>query len=156
MGQSIRTSSDCFAESICRGVMASPKKLLTADGYDLQFGTNVIGMPHYYYFLVGYRWQELHEIGHYYLTKQLLPVLLAGAQSENNPDKKVRVVNTSSFSHFQSPKFDLEPIKDGPGRKKYSSYSLYGLSKLVKIMLFLLVGLIQVIGEYPFRKWTGA
>lgn len=34
---------DCTLNIQCRGVMWAPTELLTADGYDLQFGTNVVG-----------------------------------------------------------------------------------------------------------------
>ena len=43
-----------------RGVMLPPIEQLTADGYDLQFGTNVLG--------------------HYYLTTLLLPTLISTAK----------------------------------------------------------------------------
>ncbi|KAG6857165.1 hypothetical protein H0H87_008735 [Tephrocybe sp. NHM501043] len=45
------------------GVMILPVELLTEQGYDLQFGTNVLG--------------------HFYLTKLLLPALLSGAKSSS-------------------------------------------------------------------------
>src|ERR1700683_4380691 len=54
------------------GVMVPPIEQLTEDGYDLQFGTNVVG--------------------HYYFTMLLMPVLLAG--TETSGDGKARVVNT--------------------------------------------------------------
>ncbi|KAJ7695142.1 NAD-P-binding protein [Mycena rosella] len=59
------------------GVMFPPWEKTTVDGYDLQFGTNVLG--------------------HFYLTKLLLPQLIAGAQSSS--DGKARVINTSSMGH---------------------------------------------------------
>ncbi|OJA14188.1 hypothetical protein AZE42_06507 [Rhizopogon vesiculosus] len=59
------------------GVMFPPVDLLTTDGYDLQFGTNVLG--------------------HFYFTKLLLPALIATAKSA--PDSKARVITTSSSAH---------------------------------------------------------
>src|ERR1700726_112555 len=53
------------------GVMALPKRQATADGFEMQFGTNYLG--------------------HYALTAQLLPLLRRG----NQP----RVVNLSSLTH---------------------------------------------------------
>ena len=53
-----------------------PPDLVTVDGYDLQFGTNVLG--------------------HYYLTTLLLPILLSTAKV--SPNGQVRVVNVSSGS----------------------------------------------------------
>ncbi|KAF8601566.1 NAD(P)-binding protein [Ceratobasidium sp. AG-I] len=58
------------------GVMAPPVDMKTANGYDLQFGTNVLG--------------------HYLFTISLLPVLIHTAQTHG----PVRVVNTSSIGHW--------------------------------------------------------
>ncbi|KAF7331531.1 NAD(P)-binding protein [Mycena kentingensis (nom. inval.)] len=57
------------------GVMQPPISEFTAQGYDLQFGTNVLA--------------------HFYLTTLLLPALLAGAT--HSADSKARVVNTASL-----------------------------------------------------------
>ncbi|KAF9232100.1 hypothetical protein BU15DRAFT_81613 [Melanogaster broomeanus] len=93
------------------GVMAPPIDQLTDDGYDLQFGTNVLG--------------------HFYLTKLVLPVLLSTAKSA--PDGIARVVNTSSNGHwFGNLKFDT--WRDGPARRKQSKFSLYGQSKTGNIV----------------------
>ncbi|KAG6808463.1 hypothetical protein H0H92_004035, partial [Tricholoma furcatifolium] len=88
------------------GVMIPPIELLTEQGYDLQFGTNVLG--------------------HFYLTKLLLPALLAGAKSSS--DGKARVVNTSSSAHM-SGALDFNTFKDSPKRKKTASFTLYAQSK---------------------------
>ncbi|KIJ62658.1 hypothetical protein HYDPIDRAFT_94215 [Hydnomerulius pinastri MD-312] len=88
------------------GVMFPPVKEVTSDGYDLQFGTNVLG--------------------HYYFTKLLLPALTSTARS--SPDGKARVVTVSSSMHMMSGlKFDA--FKDTPARKKMSRYTLYAQSK---------------------------
>jgi hypothetical protein len=89
--------------------------------------------------------------GHFYLTTLLLPILLSTAQSDSNAEKKVRVVNVSSFTHILSPALDFEALKDGKGRNKYSTTDLYNLSKLVRILPLasafpdLLVSLFRVI-----------
>ncbi|KAF9230157.1 hypothetical protein BU15DRAFT_91176 [Melanogaster broomeanus] len=62
------------------GVLMPPMDQLTDDGYDLQFGTNVLG--------------------HFYFTKLVLPLLLSTAKSA--PDGIARVVNTSSNGHWLS------------------------------------------------------
>ncbi|KAI6002013.1 NAD(P)-binding protein [Pisolithus albus] len=76
------------------GVMHPPVELLTDDGYDLQFGTNVLG--------------------HFYLTKLLLPTLLSTATS--SPVGTVRVVNTSSTAHWLG-SLDFDTFKDTPKRR---------------------------------------
>jgi len=93
------------------GVMFPPKHQVTADGYDLQFGTNVLG--------------------HFYFTKLLLPTLIATAQSY--PGVGGRIVNVSSAVHYQTLNFNT--FKDGPTRKKVSSELLYAQSKFGNIVL---------------------
>ncbi|KAG2034533.1 hypothetical protein BDR03DRAFT_924035 [Suillus americanus] len=88
------------------GVMFPPKEWLTVDGYDLQFGTNVLG--------------------HFYFTKLLLPTLIATAKSA--PDGKARVITTSSSAHVLNG-LTFSAFKDSPARKKMSTAQLYGQSK---------------------------
>ena len=91
--------------------MAPPIDMVTDDGYDLQFGTNVVG--------------------HFYFTKLVLPILLSTAKSSS--DGAVRVVNTSSNGHlFGGLKYDT--MKDGPARKKAGIWELYGQSKTVSFL----------------------
>lgn len=93
------------------GVMFPPKDWLTTDGYDLQFGTNVLG--------------------HFYFTKLLLPTLIATAKSA--PDGKARVITTSSSAHFFKG-LTFSTFKDSPARKKLSTTDLYGQSKTGNIV----------------------
>ncbi|KII88444.1 hypothetical protein PLICRDRAFT_176032 [Plicaturopsis crispa FD-325 SS-3] len=88
------------------GVMKPPIDQTTADGYDLQFGTSVLG--------------------HFYFTKLLLPILTSTAA--NSPEKSVRVVNLSSILHYLYP-LDFDTFKDGPKRRKRSGDALYCQSK---------------------------
>lgn len=101
-----RILSDIFPPS---GVMAPPIDQLTRDGYDLQFGTNVMGP--------------------YVLTKRLLPLLIAGAKSAD--DKRARVVNTSSTAQLFTDTIHFEGLGDVPLRKKLGSSQMYMESKLV-------------------------
>ncbi|KAF8231776.1 NAD(P)-binding protein [Tricholoma matsutake] len=95
------------------GVMLPPIEKVTAQGYDLQFGTNVLG--------------------HFYLTKLLMPLLLSGAKS--SPDGKSRVVNVSSVGHIMASNLDFNTFKDGPARRRPSVRSLlYGQSKFGNIV----------------------
>lgn len=96
------------------GVMVPPIELVTADGYDLQFGTNVLG--------------------HYYFTKLLLPILISTAKA--TPEGKVRVVNLASCAHLFGG-LDFNTFKDGPARKKCSRTSLYNQSKFGNVVLAL-------------------
>ncbi|KAI0061200.1 NAD(P)-binding protein [Artomyces pyxidatus] len=104
------------------GVMFSPTEMMTAQGYDLQFGTNVLG--------------------HFFFTNLLIPVLLRTARGEvTGTPCNVRVVNLASMAHV------LYPIPEGirwetlvkgedatPSRKKMGPQSLYGQSKLGNIL----------------------
>ncbi|KAJ4470215.1 NAD(P)-binding protein [Lentinula aciculospora] len=94
------------------GVAAPPKDMFTAQGYDLQFGTNTLG--------------------HFLFTTLLLPVLLATAKTTS--DNKVRVVHTSSYAHNFYPKMNFNSFKDGPARTKMSNMQLYGQSKAGNIL----------------------
>ncbi|EGO20387.1 hypothetical protein SERLADRAFT_477926 [Serpula lacrymans var. lacrymans S7.9] len=96
------------------GVMIPPIEQLTADGYDLQFGTNVLG--------------------HFFFTQLLLPLLLSSAQS--SPDGKVRVVNTSSAGHSLG-SLDYATVRDGPERKKKGTMMLYSQSKFGNVVFAL-------------------
>lgn len=95
------------------GIMMTPMNLLTAQGYDAQFGTNVLG--------------------HFYLTKLLLPLLLETAKT--SPNKHARIIHTSSLMHWLVDTVDLETLKDTPKRKKMSKDGLYSQSKLGNILL---------------------
>ncbi|KAJ7197769.1 hypothetical protein GGX14DRAFT_526004 [Mycena pura] len=92
------------------GVMVPSIEQLTAQKYDLQFGTNVLG--------------------HFYLTKLLLPMLLATA----TPDAPARVINTSSFMAHLVSSVDFNTVKESPKRKKVSTTKLYGQSKLGNVL----------------------
>ncbi|KAJ6618156.1 hypothetical protein B0H10DRAFT_2030840 [Mycena sp. CBHHK59/15] len=87
------------------GIMTPPLELVTPGGYDLTFGTNVLG--------------------HFYLTKLLLPTLIATAAT--NPGAG-RVVTLTSMIHYLSVP-DYKTFKDGPARLKANPSDLYSQSK---------------------------
>ncbi|KZV84369.1 NAD(P)-binding protein [Exidia glandulosa HHB12029] len=95
------------------GVMACPVEMITSDGYDLQFGTNVIG--------------------HWYFTTLLLPTILATADA--NPAEKPRIVNVTSNGHRCHPSIDYDILRDGPKRHAMSTVKLYGQSKFGNIVV---------------------
>ncbi|KAF8500404.1 NAD-P-binding protein [Russula emetica] len=100
------------------GVMYTPVDRITEQGYDMQFGTNVLG--------------------HFYLTKLLLPILTATAK--NSPAGAVRVVNVSSVGHYRGAPEGIRWSSVSPGndaleaRKKLGTTRLYGQSKLGNIL----------------------
>lgn len=95
------------------GVMFTDMNLLTADGYDLQFGTNVLG--------------------HYYLTELLLPALVEGAKSSS--DGVSRVVNVSSGIQYWG-ELNFDTFADTPQRRKWfgRQYRLYAQSKFANVV----------------------
>jgi NAD(P)-dependent dehydrogenase (short-subunit alcohol dehydrogenase family) len=111
--------------------MGPPIEMLTADGYDLQFGTNVLG--------------------HFYFTKLLLPLLISTAKA--SPDSNARVVNTASVGHMFTCKLDFETFKDGPKRRKMATESLYFQSKFVSALPHVSdVVLTYLIGQRRIRN----
>ncbi|PCH41871.1 NAD(P)-binding protein [Wolfiporia cocos MD-104 SS10] len=94
------------------GVMWCPLDLLSTDGYDLQFATNVLG--------------------HYYFTKLLLPSLLAG--KETAPDHHARIIHTSSSGAYLYT-INWESFRDGPARRKMSTEQLYYQTKFANVLV---------------------
>ncbi|CAK5276294.1 unnamed protein product [Mycena citricolor] len=94
------------------GVMDPPVDQLTSQGYDLQFGTNVLG--------------------HFYLTQLLLPTLLSTAQLSS--DGKTRVIHTASLGNVFAPSLDFSTFRDDPKRQKMGSTKLYNQSKLGNVI----------------------
>ncbi len=101
-----------YPELASRGVMWCPVTDVTADGYDMQFGTNVLG--------------------HFLLTQLLLPALLKG--KESSPDHHARIVTTSSAYAYVG-HIDFDTLKDGPARRKLSTTALYCQSKLGDVLV---------------------
>eukprot|EP01112_Ceratiomyxa_fruticulosa_P010367 TRINITY_DN2741_c0_g1_i1.p1 TRINITY_DN2741_c0_g1~~TRINITY_DN2741_c0_g1_i1.p1 ORF type:complete len:340 (-),score=80.20 TRINITY_DN2741_c0_g1_i1:423-1370(-) len=96
------------------GIMGTPFAL-TPDGYEEQFGTNVVG--------------------HFALTKLLLPVLEKTAAE--NPPGTVRIINTSSKAHDMTPPdgIHLEDITLQNSGLWFLEWKRYGQSKLGNILL---------------------
>jgi len=94
------------------GVMACPTDLLTAEGYDMQFGTNVLG--------------------HWLFTKLLLPALIAG--KETSPDHHTRVIHTSSSGSYMYT-LNFDSFVPGPARDKMHTWLLYAQSKFGNVVV---------------------
>jgi NAD(P)-dependent dehydrogenase (short-subunit alcohol dehydrogenase family) len=88
------------------GVMAVPKRQETADGFEMQFGTNVLG--------------------HFALTGLLLPALELGA-ADREPS---RVVTIASIAHKRT----TLQLDDLQSLKSYSPMRVYQQSKLGDLM----------------------
>src|ERR1700723_1767188 len=89
------------------GVMAPPKRLETADGFELQFGTNVLG--------------------HFALTAMLMPALgLAAKESSDRP----RVVTIASIAHKRG-QLNFDHLQS---TKSYGPMRAYQQSKLADLM----------------------
>jgi NAD(P)-dependent dehydrogenase (short-subunit alcohol dehydrogenase family) len=89
------------------GVMAPPRRLETADGFELQFGTNVLG--------------------HFALTGILLPAFEMAAHS--SPDRP-RVVTVASIAHKQG-RLDFDDLQ---AIRHYGPMRAYRQSKLANLM----------------------
>jgi NAD(P)-dependent dehydrogenase (short-subunit alcohol dehydrogenase family) len=89
------------------GVMAPPKRLQTADGFELQFGTNVLG--------------------HFALTALLMPALEQAAAA--SPDKP-RVVTLASIAHKRG-QLNFDDLQSA---KTYSPMKAYQQSKLADLI----------------------
>jgi NAD(P)-dependent dehydrogenase (short-subunit alcohol dehydrogenase family) len=92
------------------GVMALPRRTLTEDGFEMQFGTNVLG--------------------HFALTGLLWPVL---EQAAAEPGEAPRVVTIASIAHKRT-HLDLEDLQSA---RAYSPMRAYQQSKLANLMLSL-------------------
>jgi NAD(P)-dependent dehydrogenase (short-subunit alcohol dehydrogenase family) len=84
------------------GVMMPPTRRLTADGFELQFGTN--------------------HLGHFALTAQLLPLLRAGTAP--------RVVSVSSGAH-QTGRIRFDDLQWERGYSPWAAYSQSKLANLM-------------------------
>jgi NAD(P)-dependent dehydrogenase (short-subunit alcohol dehydrogenase family) len=93
------------------GVMAPPKRLETTDGFEIQFGTNVLG--------------------HFALTGLLMPQLERAAVSERS-----RVVTVASIAH----KRGRLNFNDLQSTRRYSPMQSYQQSKLADLMFALELG----------------
>jgi len=92
------------------GVMAPPQRLQTADGFELQFGTNVLG--------------------HFALTGLLFPALQQAAAESSEPP---RVITIASIAHKRG-RLNFDDLQY---TQNYSPMKTYQQSKLANLMLAL-------------------
>ncbi|KAJ9148791.1 NAD(P)-binding protein [Coniochaeta hoffmannii] len=94
------------------GIMATPPGQ-TAEGYEIQFGTN--------------------HVGHFLLTKLLLPVLRATAARPEKPDVRVVVLTSAGMGMAPSSGFDESWLRtDG---RAVATWTRYGQSKLANALM---------------------
>ena len=91
------------------GVMAPKRRLQTKDGFEIQFGTNVLG--------------------HFVLTALLLPALVRAAAA--NKAQRPRVVTLASIAHKRG-RLNFDDLQS---TKDYKPMEAYGQSKLAGLML---------------------
>jgi NAD(P)-dependent dehydrogenase (short-subunit alcohol dehydrogenase family) len=92
------------------GVYRPKHRMETADGFELQFGTNVLG--------------------HFALTGLLLPALKRAVQS---PSQRPRVVTVASIAHKRA-RINFDDLQS---ERSYDSSAAYGQSKLANLMFAL-------------------
>jgi NAD(P)-dependent dehydrogenase (short-subunit alcohol dehydrogenase family) len=94
------------------GVMAPAHRLETADGFELQFGTNVLG--------------------HFALTALLMPALkLAEAESTTGSTGRPRVVTIASIAHKRG-RINFDDLQSA---RNYSPMGAYQQSKLANLLI---------------------
>jgi len=92
------------------GVMAPPKRQETKDGFELQFGTNVLG--------------------HFALTGLLMPALERAATAAATEAQRPRVVTIASIAHKRG-RIDFDDLQS---TRQYSPLKAYQQSKLADLM----------------------
>ena len=95
------------------GVMTPPRRVETADGFELQFGTNVLG--------------------HFALTALLMPALqqAAAASSSTNAAERPRVVTIASIAHKRG-RINFDDLNS---TLSYSPMGAYQQSKLANLLI---------------------
>jgi len=73
-------------------------------------------------------------LGHFYLTKLLLPVLIHTTDMKL-PSGKSRIITLSSELHSRHPRVNYDTLRDGPARRKLSPTTLYAQSKFGNILV---------------------
>ncbi|TFY70809.1 hypothetical protein EVG20_g2190 [Dentipellis fragilis] len=94
------------------GVMIPPVDQITKDGYDLQFGTNVLGP--------------------FYFTTLVYPLLQRTSVKSGSPS---RIVTVGSLAGLMVHNIDFNTLKDGPARRRLSNAKLYMQSKLGDLVI---------------------
>ena len=108
------------------GIMAPPKRGVTKDGFELQFGTNVLG--------------------HFALTCRLMPALQLGLESVASGE--ARVVTLASIAHKRG-RLNFEDLQS---ERSYSPRGAYSQSKLADLMFALELDRRMRAVHFPVRS----
>ncbi|KIK64217.1 hypothetical protein GYMLUDRAFT_259214 [Collybiopsis luxurians FD-317 M1] len=112
--EKFKSQSTALHILVCNaGVMAPPIDQLSVQGYDLQFGVNVLG--------------------HFLFIHKLLPLLKSTSNSVNET-RVVWVSSTVQYYFFHHP-INYDNLTDTPSRRKIGVYQLYAQSKFITTML---------------------
>lgn len=109
---------------------------LTPQGYDLQFGTNVLG-PYLFAkcaLLISSKFELIDDLF------RLLTPLLEKTAASLPPSQPARIVELTSASHYLNPctgaaVISYESLRDGPARNKWSGVQLYCHSKSAVLLV---------------------
>lgn len=107
--------------------MKCPVDWVTDNGFDMQFGCNVIGALRARVIRYDQFCDRFLYAGHHFFTQLLLPALLSATASSG---EKARVVTVSSSAAYIG-SIDFDTLIDGHKRRKMQSEGLYCQSKLV-------------------------
>lgn len=132
-----------------RGVFVPPVEEITTQGYDMQFGTNLLGMlilvTNVVILLLTF---SVSSTGPFYLTQLLLPTLLSTAKSADGGT--VRVITSTSSGHYtcsSSNPLVFDTFKDGPTRRVRTSDWLYYQSNFVGVRVTFIPAYICLISS---------
>lgn len=115
------------------GVMALPRRT-TADGFEMQLGTN--------------------HLGHFALTGRLMPALIAASAARSqDPPGSVRVVSVASVAH----KFGKIRFDDLQRERRYDKWMAYCQSKLANLLfMFELQRKLEAASDEAARRMLAA
>lgn len=111
-----RFTSECDRLDILilnAGIMGNPPETTEA-GHEIQFGTN--------------------HVGHFLLTKLLLPTLMKTAKADGDAGADVRVITVASIASGTASSFSFDELTSTPALLATSTWKRYGASKAANIL----------------------
>ncbi|KAH9929833.1 NAD(P)-binding protein [Fomitopsis serialis] len=111
------------------GVTCMPLDWVTDDGYDMTFGTNVVGES-----VFDCLWRTAFNLRCRAFPLHKAPAPHYPGKQSTTHDKHPRVIWLSSLAAYISP-LCWDTFKDGPARRKAGTHSTYQQSKLANVIL---------------------